>query len=361
MTKNSRVLPYLLTLAGVAIFVGWCYYEQFQAAKTAAAQWGDGTVRFTDVAQAAGLDYRWTLDGPRPIDILQGIGNGCAFLDYNNDDDLDILLVGPKLALYKGDGKGHFTDVTHATGLDKFQGHFLGCAVGDYDNDGYEDIYISGYRTGLLLHNEHGTGFRDVTQEAGLKPQPWGTSAAFADIDNDGKLDLYVGNYVQYDAAKGPRVCSLPKGMMSACSPDTYAPVRGVLYHNDGQGKFQDVTALLGVNQVSGNALGVAFADFDASGRQSLMIANDTLPSDLLQNQETGFQNVGKKAGIAYVHAIAYSGMGVDWGDYDNDSRPTCLSARFLWRPSRSFTMKAAGCSAKYQRLWVFMTPAFVR
>src|SRR5438045_803838 len=103
--------------------------------------------RFSDVAAAAGLRYRWEIPGKRPLNILQTIGNGCAFLDYNNDGNLDILLVGSKLALYQGDGKGHFTDVTGETGLDRLSGHFLGCAVGDIDGDGYDDLYISGYRT----------------------------------------------------------------------------------------------------------------------------------------------------------------------------------------------------------------------
>ena len=132
--------------------------------------------KFVDTASAAGLNYRWQIAGKRPLNILQTIGNGCAFLDYNGDGNLDILLVGPKLALYKGDGQGHFTDVTHETGLDALSGHFLGCAVGNYDNDGFPDIYISGYRTGVLLHNEQGKRFTDVTRQAGLKPQPWGTS-----------------------------------------------------------------------------------------------------------------------------------------------------------------------------------------
>ncbi len=112
------------------------------------------TIRFEDVAASAGLNYRWSIPGKRPLNILQTIGNGCAFLDYDNDGNLDILLVGPKLALYKGDGHGHFTDVTHETGLDRLHGHFLGCAVGDYDNDGYDDLYLSAYRGGVLLHNE---------------------------------------------------------------------------------------------------------------------------------------------------------------------------------------------------------------
>src|ERR1700722_1565040 len=149
------------------------------------------SIHFRDVAQAAGIDYRWEIPGKRPLNILQTIGNGCAFLDFDGDGNLDILLVGPRLALYRGDGHGHFEDVTRRTGLDAFHGHFLGCAVGDYDNDGFPDVYISGYETGILLHNEKGVRFRDVTREAGLKPQPWGTSCGFADLTGDGYLDLY--------------------------------------------------------------------------------------------------------------------------------------------------------------------------
>src|ERR1041385_5115292 len=104
--------------------------------------------RFTDVAEAAGLRYAWSIPGERPLTILQTIGNGCAFLDYDNDGNLDILLVGPKLGLFKGDGKGHFTDVSQTTGLSSLTGHFLGCTVGDYDNDGFDDLYISGWQIG---------------------------------------------------------------------------------------------------------------------------------------------------------------------------------------------------------------------
>src|SRR5438270_845971 len=118
---------------------------------------GPATARFAEVGRTAGLDYCWTIPGKRPLNILQTIGNGCAFLDYDQDGNLDILLVGPDhIALYRGNGHGHFTDVSHETGLDRLRGHFLGCAVGDYDNDGFPDIYLTAYHGGALLHNEQG-------------------------------------------------------------------------------------------------------------------------------------------------------------------------------------------------------------
>ena len=220
--------------------------------------------RFTDISKSAGINYQWRIEGKRPLNILQTIGNGCAFLDYDNDGNLDILLIGPKLALYKGDGKGHFTDVTRATGLDKFSGHFLGCAVGDYDNDGYPDVYISGYRTGLLLHNEAGAEkekrrkeeketesaignrqsaisstriFKDVTRQAGLKPQAWGTACAWAEtVPGSGRLDLFVANYARFGTEPGiDQLCEL-RGLQTSCGPAHYKPLLGTFYRNLGAG-----------------------------------------------------------------------------------------------------------------------------
>jgi len=283
-------------------------------------QWGDGSTRFVDVAASSGIKYRWEIAGPRPLDILQTIGNGCALLDYDRSGHLSVLLIGTDhVALFQGDGRGHFRDVSHETGLAGLRGHFLGCAVGDYDNDGYEDVYVSGYRTGVLLHNEGGKRFRDVTQAAGLKPQAWGTSAAFGDVDNDGKLDLYVCNYLNFNPPKDDRLCMFRGIAVTACAPRHYAPAHGVLYHNEGQGRFRDVSAAWGAAKTSGNSLGVAFADYDASGRQSIAIANDTLPANLLRNKGNHFQEAAQAAGIGEVAGQVYSGMGIDWGDYDND------------------------------------------
>ncbi|MCW3054109.1 MAG: UnbV, partial [Chthonomonadales bacterium] len=289
---------------------------------------GGAGVHFADVTAAAGISYHWELPAKRPLTILQSIGNGCAFLDYDNDGNLDILLVGPKIALYRGDGKGHFQDVSHVMGLDRLTGHFLGCAIGDYDNDGYVDLYISGYRTGLLLHNERGKEFRDVTAAAGLKLQPWGTSCAFGDIDGDGKLDLYIANYLAFGPQTNPQLCNA-YGYQTACGPLSYKPERGALYHNLGGGRFRDVTHAWGADTVSGKALVVAFAPY-RPGQTALGIANDEEAGDLLVMQKGRLTNIGVTSGTAYsASGKPQGGMGIDWGDYNNDGQLDLTIATF--------------------------------
>jgi len=304
---------------------------------------GDGSVRFVDVAQQAGLRYRWSIPGPRPLDILQTIGNGCALLDYDGDGNLDVLLVGTDhVALYKGDGHGHFADVSHATGLDTLRGHFLGCAVGDYDNDGFEDVYVSGYRTGVLLHNDGGKRFTDITAKAGLKPQPWGTACAWGDVDGDGRLDLFVGNYAKFDPARDKRLCEM-NGQLASCGPLNYPSVRGVLYHNEGGGKFRDVTGVWHPSSW-GKTLGAAFADYDGSGRQGLAVVNDELWGELHQNQGNTFKEVGRSHGEAVDARLAFhGGMGIDWGDYDNDGKLDQVIATFQTEPKCIYHNEGSG------------------
>lgn len=341
-TRRISTAPHawLLIAINLLILPGCSHRDDHSAltlSKPVAAESISGNVtppHFVDVAQQAGLNYHWSIAGSHPYNILQTIGNGCAFLDYNNDGNLDILLVGPKLALYRGDGHGHFVDVTHETGLDKITGNFLGCAVGDYDNDGYEDLYLSAYRGGALLHNIKGRRFEDVTRESGIQPQPWGTSCAFADIDNDGKLDLYIGNYVRFGPGTQPQFCDF-MGHLSACGPAYYKPEFGVLYHNEGQGRFRDVTHAWKADAVSGYALGVAFADYDGSGRQSLAIANDEVAGDLLRNVGHEFRSQGILSGAAYdSESRVHAGMGIDWGDYNNDGRLDQVVTTFQHEPN---------------------------
>jgi len=276
--------------------------------------------RFVDVADAAGLRYKWTMPGKTPRNIEQIMGSGCAFLDYNGDGNLDILLVGNAIALYRGDGHGHFKDVTTDVGLDNLRGDFNGCAVADYDNDGFDDIFLTGYHTGALLHNEGGRRFVDITGRSGIDTRGWSTSAAWGDVDGDGRVDLYVCRYCKF--GKGDRQTCTARGVQTTCPPSAYQPDFGRLYHNNGDGTFTDVTVKTGLDQARGYALGAAFADFDGGGRENLFVANDQVPSNLYKNVNGHFDEMGEAAGVARNEDnVGFAGMGVDWGDYDNDGK----------------------------------------
>ncbi|MCW3051920.1 MAG: UnbV, partial [Chthonomonadales bacterium] len=306
-------------------------------------------VQFVDVAAQAGVARVYSAGGKPniPLTILQTIGHGGSFLDFNRDGNLDFLLVDTNLTLYQGDGQGHFTDVTRAAGLDRFHGHFLGCTVADYDNDGYADLYISGYREGLLLHNEAGspTGmgavtaaspprrrFRDVTAAAGLKPQRWGTSCGFVDLDNDGLLDLVIANYVDF----GPDPHRyLQRCEPLACPPQDYNPERPTYYHNLGQGRFREETRSSGLITSAGKCLGIAFADYDQDGKQDILFANDEVAGDLFHNNgDNHLQNVGVEAGVAFgPEGHPHGGMGADWSDYDGDGKPDAVVTTYTNQP----------------------------
>jgi len=286
------------------------------------------SIRLVDVAGRAGLDYRWSIPGKRPLNILQTIGNGCAFLDYDNDGSLDILLVGNRVALYRGDGHGHFVDATRRCHLDSLRGHFLGCAVGDYDGDGFDDIYLSAYRGGVLLHNRQSKYFDNVTRAAGIAPQPWGTSCAFVEtVPGSARLDLVICNYAQFDDKRPtPQLCRYA-GLLTSCPPTTYHPVKAVFYRNLGNGRFADESGPSGVaKSTSGRGLGVAVAPIDAGGLPYLAFANDEIAGNLLEPSTMAgalaYRDIGKAAGTAFNNmGMVHGGMGTDWGDFDNDGR----------------------------------------
>jgi enediyne biosynthesis protein E4 len=307
---------------------------------------------FKEVTLASGISYQWSIAGSRPCNILQTIGNGAALFDYNNDDNLDILLVGPKLALYQGDGKGKFTDVSNAVGIATMSGNFLGCAVGDYDNDGFLDVYITGYQDGRLLHNNAGKTLEDRTKIAGLPPQPWGTVATFVETTKgSGRLDLIVGNYATF----GPNTKQLcetrnleGKIVQTSCGPRDYVPVKSRLYRNIGQGVFRDDSRNMGFNTTTGRTLGIAAIPSEDPNNLSptIFLANDETASDLmrLEREKNKFVNQGVMSNIAYDRSgNVHGGMGISWGDYDNDGKFDAIVGTFQNEVKSLYRSEEAG------------------
>jgi hypothetical protein len=269
------------------------------------------------------------------------MGPGVAFIDYDNDGWPDVFLVNgmdwpghvqkhstPKL--YHNNRDGTFTDVTHKAGLD-IEMFGMGVAVGDYDNDGYDDLFVTAYGQSHLFHNNGNGTFTDVTQKAGLLgPKEFSTSAAWVDYDKDGHLDLVVGNYVQW-TQETDLYCTLDGKSKSYCTPESYkgTPVR--LWHNRGDGTFEDVTQKAGLGEPTSKTLGVAVLDYDNDGWPDLLFSNDTQPNKLYRNNGNGtFTEKAVVAGVAFSEdGVARAGMGVDAGDYDHSGHPSLLITNF--------------------------------
>jgi hypothetical protein len=294
-------------------------------------------VQFVDVTSEAGIDFHLTCGGPEKLYIMEAMCGGVAFFDYDNDGWMDILLVNgstlerirrgesPPSKLYRNRGDGTFADVTAQAGL-SHRGWGMGVAVGDYDNDGWVDLYLT-YLDGAVFYHNNGNGtFTDRTEAAGVGNNgQWGTSTAFGDYDNDGHLDLYVANYVQIDLEHlpefGSSVFCQYRGIAVSCGPRGLPGARDRLYHNNGDGTFRDVTEKLGIDPRAYYGLGVVWGDYDQDGHLDVYVANDSTPSLLYHNNGDGtFSEAGLTAGVALsADGAEQAGMGVDWGDYDND------------------------------------------
>jgi hypothetical protein len=303
-------------------------------------------VHFTDVTQAVKVDFKDENSATSNKYLVETMGGGVALLDYDNDGRLDIFFVnGAKIddpmpegkapdksdrkfwnRLYHQNADGTFTDVTEKAGLTGMpQNHYgMGVAVGDYDNDGFEDIYVTNYDGNTLYHNNGDSTFTDVTKRAGVGGGGWSASAGFFDYDNDGKLDLFVTRYVNWTFGTNRYCGEKSPGLRAYCHPDNYDGVTNILYHNNGDGTFTDVSAKAGIANPTGKGLGVSFADYDGDGFTDIFVANDSVQSFLYHNNGNGtFSEVGLLAGVGYNEdGKTFAGMGVDFSDYDNDGRP---------------------------------------
>jgi hypothetical protein len=297
--------------------------------------------KFTDATAALGLHFQYLASHTAKHYLPETMGAGVALFDYDNDGRLDIFLVNgaplsdptPKGSIPQKSGPqywnrlfhqkpdGTFVDVTEKAGL-QGSGYGMGVAVGDYDNDGYEDLYVTAYGGNKLYHNNGNGTFTDVTEKAGVAGSGWSTSAAWVDLDRDGLLDLVVLRYVQWDF--DDIWCGEHKeGYRSYCHPDIFQPVSPLVYHNDGNGHFTEVSQRIGLAK-PGKGLGIALADYDRDGHVDLFVANDSMVEFLYHNKGDGtFEEVGLLSQVAVDgDGRTYAGMGVDFADYNNDGWP---------------------------------------
>ena len=299
-----------------------------------------GPVEFTDITAQAGIHFKHNTGAFGKKYLPETMGSGVCFIDYDNDGWQDILLVnstdwpGHKSgtsfpALYHNNKDGTFTDVTRQAGL-AVEMYGLGCAVGDYDNDGQDDIYITTVGSNHLFHNLGNGKFADVTAKAGVADPGFSASAVWFDYDNDGKLDLFVAHYIEW-SIETDQYCTLDNKNKSYCTPQAYKGQSSQLFHNLGNGKFENVTRRAGLYDPTDKSLGIALIDFDNDGWMDLFVSNDTEPNKLYHNNHNGtFTDVGVAAGLAYGEAgTARAGMGTDAADYDNSGWQSLVLGNF--------------------------------
>ena len=285
---------------------------------------GDSGVAFTHVDGRSGERY-----------FLETLGSGVALFDYDGDADPDVYLVNgaalpgftgepnARNRLYRNDGAGRFSDVTDAAGVgDEGYGH--GACAADYDNDGDLDLYVTNFGANALYRNDGDGTFTNVAVAAGVSEPGWSTSAAFADPDLDGDLDLYVTSYIEFALDDNPWCGLREKGVRAYCAPDQFTGQPDALYRNNGDGTFTDATRASGLFNPRGKGLGVAWSDYDLDGWPDIYVANDSTENFLFHNLGDGaFEEVGFMAGVALgENGDMENGMGVAWGDYDNDGLP---------------------------------------
>lgn len=297
----------------------------------------------TNVAGAAGLNFKQNNFATEMKYPFETLGGAVALFDFDNDGALDVLFLNGSPSpehlksdpaswnrLYRNTGKSTFIDVTERSGLGGAgkKGYPQGVAVGDYDNDGFVDVYVTCYGDNILYRNNGNGTFTDVTAKAGvaMSGEPFKASAAWVDVDNDGLLDLFVTHYFQWNFKDNSNdYCGDKKqGYRTYCTPDVFKPLANVLFRNNGDGTFTDISEKAGVNKSQGKGMGVAIADYDNDGRMDIFVANDKMPNFLFHNEGgTVFKETALRAGVfANENGIMVSGMGCDFKDYNNDGLP---------------------------------------
>jgi hypothetical protein len=299
--------------------------------------------QFLDVTAKSGIRFKQEAVHTSQKYLPESMGGGVAMFDYNNDGRLDLFFVNgaqiqdpmppgalpdkssPRFwnRLYRNNGDGTFTDVTESAGV---RGHSygMGVAVGDYDNDGNVDLLVTNLGGNILYHNNGDGTFADVTAQAGVAGNGWCTGACFVDYDRDGRLDLVVTRYVEWDFTSNVYCGSHQPGYRSYCHPDQFGAVSYLVYHNNGNGTFTDVSKPCGIAASPGKGLGIAINDFDRDGWPDIFVANDSFPEQLFRNNHDGtFSEVALEVGLAYdQNGHVFAGMGADFADYNNDGWP---------------------------------------
>jgi enediyne biosynthesis protein E4 len=329
---------FLRNLAGLATLSEWPLLRALSAARVATSAPG---FRLVDVTSGAGIQFQHNSGAFGGKFLPETMGSGCAFLDYDRDGWQDILLINgmdwpghrqhrSTLRLYHNNRNGSFSDVTSRARLD-VEMYGMGVAVGDYDNDGFPDILITCVGQNRLFHNTGKGTFVDATIASGLgKRQAFSTSALWFDYDRDGLLDLFICNYVKW-SPEHDVFCSLDGQHKSYCTPEAYRGETCWLFHNRGNGTFEDVTASSGIFDSSSKSLGVAMLDGSQEGWPDLLVANDTQPNKLYRNQRNGtFKDAAVEAGLAFSsEGKARAGMGVDVADFMNSGTPGVAITNF--------------------------------
>ena len=310
------------------------------AAATSSVQSGwsasQSAVQFRDIARSAGITFTHDNAATPEKFLIETMGSGCGWIDYDQDGLLDLYLVNSaatqvykpphplRSALYHNNGDGTFTDITGRAGVGA-EGLFgMGVAVGNYDNDGFPDLFVLGYGRCILYHNNGDGTFTDVTLHARVENAGrWASSAAWFDYDNDGRLDLVIANYVDWSPERNFYCGDRGPGLRSYCHPDDFNGQPPTLYHNNGDGTFADVSKSSGLGLKAGNGLGVVTFDYDNDGWQDIFIANDHMPNFLFHNNRNGtFTEIGYLAGVAVSADGQFeAGMGTDAADMTGSGR----------------------------------------